>query len=92
MAVKIVRNTPKVSQSARIEGNMLLLLNSQKSPGSANIVKLLNYFPFRGHQCVVFELMGLSLYDMLKKRKFRGLTTSVRDANSFITHFFLFSK
>uniref|UniRef100_A0AC35FT94 Dual-specificity kinase n=1 Tax=Panagrolaimus sp. PS1159 TaxID=55785 RepID=A0AC35FT94_9BILA len=76
VAVKIVRSTPKVAQSAQIEGDILLHLNSVNGRGSNNIIKLLNYFEFRGHQCVVFELMGLSLYDILKKRKFKGLTCS----------------
>jgi dual specificity tyrosine-phosphorylation-regulated kinase 2/3/4 len=76
VAVKIVRSTPKVAQSAQIEGDILLNLNSHDGPGSSNIIRLLNFFVFRGHQCVVFELMGLSLYDILKKRKFKGLTCS----------------
>uniref|UniRef100_A0A914YIM5 Protein kinase domain-containing protein n=1 Tax=Panagrolaimus superbus TaxID=310955 RepID=A0A914YIM5_9BILA len=76
VAVKIVRSTPKVAQSAQIEADILLHLNSISGPGNSNIIKLLNYFEFRGHQCVVFELCSLSLYDILKKRKFKGLTCS----------------
>ena len=34
-------------------------------------VRLLEWFDYRGHVCMVFEKLGLSLYDFLKKNSYR---------------------
>eukprot|EP00960_Hanusia_phi_P050996 760543-Hanusia_phi.AAC.1 len=38
----------------------------------ANVVRMLDTFIFRNHQCLVFELLPMSLYDLLKLSKFKG--------------------
>lgn len=48
-----------------------------KSSCTDNMVTLLCYFTFRNHLCLVFELLGWNLYEVLKKRQFRGLPISV---------------
>lgn len=42
-----------------------------------HMVDLVCYFMHQGHLCLVFELLGLNLYEVLKKRQFRGLPLSV---------------
>jgi serine/threonine protein kinase len=37
------------------------------------MVNLVCYFMYKDHLCLVFELLGLNLYEVLKKRQFRGL-------------------
>eukprot|EP00554_Chaetoceros_debilis_P012904 CAMPEP_0194113940 /NCGR_PEP_ID=MMETSP0150-20130528/18436_1 /TAXON_ID=122233 /ORGANISM="Chaetoceros debilis, Strain MM31A-1" /LENGTH=933 /DNA_ID=CAMNT_0038804005 /DNA_START=497 /DNA_END=3295 /DNA_ORIENTATION=- len=37
------------------------------------IVALLCYFVYKDHLCLVFELLGQNLYELLKRRQFRGL-------------------
>ncbi|CAN0414794.1 unnamed protein product, partial [Ascophyllum nodosum] len=32
------------------------------------------HFEHQGHCCLVFELLGLSLYEYLKTNKYRGFT------------------
>jgi serine/threonine protein kinase len=44
---------------------------------SQHMVDLICYFMHQNHLCLVFELLGLNLYDVLKKRQFRGLPLSV---------------
>jgi hypothetical protein len=34
-------------------------------------VALREWFDYRGHVCMVFEKLGLSLYDFLRKNKYR---------------------
>ena len=34
-------------------------------------VKMLETFEYRGHVCMVFERLGLSLYDFLRKNSYR---------------------
>ena len=37
------------------------------------MVSLLCYFMYKSHLCLVFELLGQNLYELLKQRQFRGL-------------------
>jgi serine/threonine protein kinase len=41
------------------------------------MVDMMCYFMYKGHLCLVFELLGLNLYEVLKKRQFRGLPLTV---------------
>jgi serine/threonine protein kinase len=41
------------------------------------MVDLVCYFLYKSHLCLVFELLGLNLYEVLKQRQFRGLPLSV---------------
>ena len=41
------------------------------------MVDLVCYFMHKSHLCLVFELLGLNLYEVLKRRQFRGLPLSV---------------
>ena len=59
---------------------VLKLLNDKggdqkRSPSSRNssIVRLLDHFIFKAHLCLVFELLDLNLYELLKQNQFRGL-------------------
>ena len=39
-----------------------------------NIIKLKNSFFFRGHACLVFELLHINLYEFLKIYNFKGMS------------------
>lgn len=41
------------------------------------MVNLISYFMHQNHLCLVFELLGLNLYEVLKRRQFRGLPLTV---------------
>ena len=36
-----------------------------------------DFFLFRSHLCLVFELLSLNLYELIKHNKFRGLSLSL---------------
>ena len=38
-----------------------------------DIVRLLDSFEFKNHLCLVFELMSINLFELIKLRQFRGL-------------------
>jgi len=38
-----------------------------------SMIDMVCYFLYKDHLCMVFELLGLNLYEVLKKRQFRGL-------------------
>ena len=49
-------------------------LNEKYDPKDAkNIVRLLDCFQFKNHLCLVFELLNINLYELLKQNQFRGL-------------------
>ena len=50
---------------------------------NTQVVHLFGDFAHRGHVCLVFELLGMNLYELLKQNQFRGLPlASVRLAST----------
>lgn len=41
------------------------------------IVRLITNFSFRGHLCLVFELLSYNLYDLLRNTNFRGVSLNL---------------
>lgn len=55
-----------------------LQLNEQYDPNDTkNIVRLLDCFQYQNHLCLVFELLSINLYELLKQNQFRGLPLSL---------------
>jgi hypothetical protein len=88
VAVKVVKNKPAYTQQAAVEIDVLRALTKLTESENYNgksgdmveqdnksdfLVGLVCYFMYKGHLCLVFELLGLNLYEILKKRQFRGL-------------------
>jgi len=46
---------------------------STSPTGDKAIIRLMCYFMHSSHLCLVFEMLGPNLYELLKKRQFRGL-------------------
>ena len=42
--------------------------------GDSPLVRMLDFFVFRDHLCIVFELLSASIYDLLKENLFQGLS------------------
>ena len=40
-------------------------------------VKLITTFMYRNHQCIVFEMLAMNLYELLKNTNFRGVSLSL---------------
>jgi serine/threonine protein kinase len=70
VAVKIIKNKPAYFQQGLIEVRILQQLNKSFD---LRIVKMLDYFVYRRHLCIVFELLSVNLYDVVKHNNFRGL-------------------
>lgn len=73
-ALKVVRNNKKFSYQTGMELKILLHLNSRDPTDQHNIVRVWDYFLFRQHMVIVFELLHLNLYDFLKQNEFKGLS------------------
>ncbi|KAG6959801.1 hypothetical protein JG688_00009922 [Phytophthora aleatoria] len=78
VAVKIIRNRRKYRDQALVEVKLLTQLQ-RASDENSHVVRMEEFFQFRDHVCIAFEVLGMNLYDFLKMRHFRGLPmTSVR--------------
>jgi hypothetical protein len=64
-ALKIIKNVPKYRDAARLEINVLRKLMERDPNGSHLVIQLLNDFDYHGHICLVFELLGLSVFDFM---------------------------
>lgn len=75
LALKVIKNHPAYFHQAHVEIGILRTLNmtcGDRSAGSV-IVELADYFICHNHLCLVFELLGMNLYELLRKNKFKGL-------------------
>ncbi|KAK4520208.1 medium-chain fatty acid-CoA ligase faa2 [Mucor velutinosus] len=70
-AIKIIRAIPKYRDASKIE---IRVLNSLKEHDPINLNKcihLIEWFDYHNHICMVFELLGPSVFDFLKSNEFR---------------------
>ena len=74
VALKVVRRIRKYRESARIEASILSdVYSRQKKERSNFIVKMYSHFELDGYYCMVFERLGVSLYDFLRSQDHKGL-------------------
>lgn len=71
VAIKIVRNVDKYRHAAMIELEVLSTLERNDPSKNKHCVSLREWFDYRGHVCMVFEKLGPSLYDYLRKNNYR---------------------
>ncbi|KAI4340676.1 hypothetical protein MLD38_025486 [Melastoma candidum] len=70
VAIKVVRSIKKYREAAMIEIDVLQLLGKYDRTGS-RCVQIRNWFDYRNHICIVFEMLGPSLFDFLRKNNYR---------------------
>lgn len=71
VAVKIVRSISKYREAALLEIDVLVHLSFHDPDGRFHCVKLYSWFEHLSHVCMVFEKLGPSLYEHLRKKRFR---------------------
>ncbi|PSN42817.1 Dual specificity tyrosine-phosphorylation-regulated kinase 2 [Blattella germanica] len=77
IAIKIIRNKKRFHHQALIEVRILDHLRKKDKDGTHNIIHMLEYFYFRNHLCISFELMSLNLYELIKKNNYQGFSLSL---------------
>ncbi|XP_029177998.1 probable serine/threonine-protein kinase dyrk2 isoform X2 [Nylanderia fulva] len=89
IAIKIIRNKKRFHHQALIEVRILEHLRKKDLEANSqhNVIHMLEYFYFRNHLCISFELMSLNLYELIKKNSYQGFSLSLirRFANSLIS-------
>uniref|UniRef100_A0A061RJ98 Dual-specificity kinase n=1 Tax=Tetraselmis sp. GSL018 TaxID=582737 RepID=A0A061RJ98_9CHLO len=71
VAIKVVRNVPKYRDAAMIELEVLNTVMHNDPASAWHCVRLREWFDYRGHICMVFEKLGPSLFDFLRKNRYR---------------------
>ncbi|XP_022864143.1 serine/threonine-protein kinase AFC3 isoform X1 [Olea europaea var. sylvestris] len=69
VAIKVIRSIQKYRDAAMVEIDVLQRL-AKNDEGNSGCVKMLNWFDYRNHICIVFEKLGPSLFDILKRNKY----------------------
>ncbi|XP_063700852.1 dual specificity tyrosine-phosphorylation-regulated kinase 2 isoform X2 [Culicoides brevitarsis] len=86
VAIKIIRNKKRFHHQALVEVRILDELRKRDADSSHNVIHMLDYFYFRNHLCISFELMSINLYELIKKNNYQGFSLSLirRFCNSII--------
>ncbi|XP_024084693.1 dual specificity tyrosine-phosphorylation-regulated kinase 4-like isoform X3 [Cimex lectularius] len=74
IAIKIIRNKKRFHHQAVVEVKILDHLRQKDQDSSHNVVHMLDFFYFRNHLCITFELMNLNLYELIKKNNYQGFS------------------
>ena len=75
-AIKILRSLPQIQQQGKIEILILETL-SKYEQDSEYLITLHEHFSFRGHICLVFELLSLNLYQYQKSRYPKAIPNTI---------------
>ncbi|CAO3617607.1 unnamed protein product [Mucor fragilis] len=70
-AIKIIRAIPKYRDASKIEIRVLNTLKHHDPLNLNKCIHLVEWFDFRNHICMVFELLGQSVFDYLKSIQFK---------------------
>ncbi|CEO97059.1 hypothetical protein PBRA_005663 [Plasmodiophora brassicae] len=78
VAIKVIKNRPAYYNQAFMEIRILKLLNDQCDPNDDHhIVRLLDNFMFKNHLCLAFEVLSMTLYDVIKLQNHRGVAIAM---------------
>jgi len=74
VACKMIRNKKRFHHQALVEVKILEHIRERDVENTSNIVHLLDYFYFRNHLCITFELLSINLYEFIKNNNFQGVS------------------
>jgi len=73
-AIKVIKNKPAYTNQALMEVKVFKKIKEENPRNENYIVRLFDYFVFRNHICLVFEMLHVSLYDLLRLSNFSGFS------------------
>ncbi|KAK9872905.1 hypothetical protein WA026_020257 [Henosepilachna vigintioctopunctata] len=77
VAIKIIRNKKRFHYQGQIEVRILNRIRKKDKVGKYNAIHMLEYFFFRNHLCISFELLSLNLYELIKKNNHKGFSLNL---------------
>lgn len=76
VAIKIIRSVQKYRDASRIELRVLATLKANDHDNRNRCIHLRDCFDYRGHICIVMDLLGQSVFDFLKSNTFTPFPNS----------------
>ncbi|KAG0167665.1 dual specificity protein kinase yak1 [Apophysomyces sp. BC1034] len=77
-SIKVIKNKPAYRTQSRMEVEILKKLNHTSDPDDRHhILRLFHTFDHKNHLCLVFELLSVNLYELLKQNNFKGLSADL---------------
>ena len=70
VALKIIKNVQKYREAAKLEINVLTKIGKYDPSSKYRCVRMIDCFDFHGHMCIVFEMLGKSVYEFLKDNEY----------------------
>jgi len=70
VAIKIIRSVQKYRDASKIELRVLATLKINDPENRNRCIHLRDCFDYRGHICIVMDLLGQSVFDFLKSNNF----------------------
>ncbi|KAK2740208.1 dual specificity protein kinase yak1 [Myotisia sp. PD_48] len=78
VAVKVIKNKTAYFNQSMMEVSVLDLISSKLDKNDDHhLLRLKDTFIHRQHLCLVFELLSVNLYELIKQNQFRGLSTTL---------------
>ncbi|GAB1610898.1 dual specificity tyrosine-phosphorylation-regulated kinase 4-like [Argonauta hians] len=77
IAIKIIRNKKRFHHQSHVEVKILENLLQKDKTNRYNVIHMGQYFYFRNHLCITFELLGMNLYQLIKRNNFQGFSVSL---------------
>eukprot|EP00802_Teleaulax_amphioxeia_P005253 Tamp_05257.p1 GENE.Tamp_05257~~Tamp_05257.p1 ORF type:complete len:538 (-),score=100.26 Tamp_05257:1413-2891(-) len=81
VAIKIIKSIPKYREAAKVEIEILKDIERRDKMRASGCITMLESFDFRNHFCLVFDLLGMSMYDFLRQNSYRAF--SLREVQIF---------
>ncbi|KAK8866333.1 hypothetical protein M9Y10_009294 [Tritrichomonas musculus] len=70
VAIKVIVNTEQMHEQGLVEAQILAILNKSNS---RHIVQARDFFIFRSHICLSFEILGMNLYELSDANDYKPL-------------------
>ncbi|KAK5670472.1 dual specificity protein kinase yak1 [Batrachochytrium dendrobatidis] len=78
VAVKVIKNKPAYYNQSLFEVTILEMLNKKHDKEDKHhLVRMKDTFLFRNHLCIIFEMLSVNLYELIKQNQFHGLSTNL---------------
>ncbi|XP_045061106.1 dual specificity tyrosine-phosphorylation-regulated kinase 4 isoform X3 [Coregonus clupeaformis] len=77
VAIKVIRNKKRFHHQALVELKILDAVRRKDRENCHNVIHMKEYFYFRNHLCISFELLGVNLYELIKKNNFQGFSLAL---------------
>ncbi|KAL3282774.1 hypothetical protein HHI36_005941 [Cryptolaemus montrouzieri] len=77
VAIKIIRNKKRFHHQGLVEVRILDRIRKKDQDGNHNVIHMHEYFFFRNHLCISFELLSVNLYELIKKNNYQGFSLNL---------------